>query len=383
MKLPPLMQRPDGRPVSTEDDRAWCRAAWRQAFADRLYGPIPPAPERLDFRRERFGDGAGERLVIDVTLAGVAFAVDAALWLPRDRTGPVPIIVGLGFLGPIGTAEGAGFPIDRKAVVERSIANTRRGGRLSEANRGQYAGRWPVRSFLKAGYGVLLSCYGSWVADHPRKWRKARLGQAARSCAPTGALSLWAWAYQRLIDIAYRLGGIDPDRVVLAGHSRLGKAALWASANDGRVHAALINNSGCAGASLSRHPGGETLSDLLRFSHWTVLDKQTAADPTQLPVDQHQLIACVAPRKVYIASASEDAWADPEGEYLALSAAAPFWGVDGLPPLETIWRPGRRVWSGQIGWHLRPGPHDMTPWDWRRFLAFLAQDRRAANADRR
>ena len=90
MTLPPLMQRPDGKPVATEEDRERCRAAWRQAFADRLYGPIPKAPDRLDFRRERFGDGAGERLVIDVTLGGETFAVDAALWLPQDRSGPVP-----------------------------------------------------------------------------------------------------------------------------------------------------------------------------------------------------------------------------------------------------------------------------------------------------
>lgn len=381
MKLPPLMQRPDGRPVATAEDRALCRTAWLQTFAERLYGPIPEAPERLNVRRERFGEG--ERLVIEATLAGQAFAVDAALWLPEDRMGPVPIIVGLGFLGPIGAAEGAGFPIDRAAIIEGSVVDTARGGRLAEANRGQYTDRWPIRSLLKAGYGVLLSCYGSWVADHPRKWKSARLGLAARSCVRTGAISLWAWAYQRLIDIAFRLDGIDRERVVLAGHSRLGKAALWASANDERVHAALINNSGCAGASLSRHPGGETLSKLIRFSHWTVLDKQTAADPTQLPVDQHQLIACVAPRKVYVASASEDAWADPQGEYLALKAAAPFWGTDSLPPLESIWRPGRRVWSGQLGWHLRPGPHDMTSWDWQRFLAFLAQDGRDPNADRR
>lgn len=381
MKLPPLMQRPDGQPVVTAEDRDLCRTAWLQTFADRVYGPIPEAPKRLDVRRER--SGVGERLVIDATLAGQAFAVDAALWLPADQTGPVPIIIGLGFLGPIGAAEGAGFPIDNAAVIERSIADTLRGGRLAEANRGQHTDRWPIRSLLKAGYGVLLSCYGSWVADHRRKWRSARLGRAARSCAKTGALSLWAWAYQRLVDIACRLDEIDRDRVVLVGHSRLGKAALWAAANDQRVHAALINNSGCAGASLTRHPGGETLSKLIRFSHWTVLDKKTAADPAQLPVDQHQLIACLAPRKVYIASASEDAWADPEGEYLALKAAAPFWATDSLPPLEAVWRPGRRVWSGQLGWHLRPGPHDMTSWDWRRFLAFLAQDGRDANANHR
>lgn len=388
MKELPSLRRPDGKPVVSVSDRTDCQKAWRKKFADHLYGPIPAPPDRVDFQRRPIAGDPGERLVIDLSTAGSRFDVDAALWLPKDRTDNVPIIIGLGFLGPVGAIAGSGFPIDQKAIIETSIANTRPGGRISEVNRGQHLDRWPIASLLSAGYGVLLSCYGSWVADDRHTHRTVGLGRILGSGVDTGAISLWAWTYQRLVDIALRLPDVEVGPIVLAGHSRLGKAALWAGATDDRVGAVLVNNSGCAGASLSGHQGGETLAKLrARFPHWTVLDGKTAADPTRLLVDQHQLIACMAPRIVYVASASNDQWADPAGEYLALRAAAPFWGMDGdlpdMPPIDQIWRPGSRVWSGKLAWHLRPGDHDLTRWDWRRFLTFLERRKRQASADRR
>lgn len=153
----------------------------------------------------------------------------------------------------------------------------------------------------------------------------------------------------------------------MAGHSRLGKAALPAAATDERIGSALINNSGAMGASLSSRNYGETRQHVEgRFPHWPSPDARTTVEP----LDQHQLLACVAPRQLYVASAAEDLWADPKGEYIALQAAAPAWGDSNLPPLDTVFAAGE-VASGALAWRLRPGPHDLRPYDWHRSLRHL------------
>lgn len=340
------------------------RAARLDLFARHLYGPIPPPPDAVELRREPLPQDGCERLVIDLACGGRRHRVDAALWLPDGRR-PVPLIVALDFLGPIGVVTSNGFPIDREARVDAG-GTERLGGGL----RGCSAGSWPLELMLDRGVGLLLSCYGSWTHDHPDSWREHGVWTLLRPSLATGALSLWAWALSRLVDVASRLPDVDPERLHLTGHSRLGKAALWATANDKRVAAVVVNNAGCAGSSLSRHRCGETLVQLAgRYPHW--LTAPPTLDPDRLPVDQHQLMACVAPRRLYVASASDDAWADPHGEYLALRAAAPAWGVE-VPEIDTVWRRGARVTAGPVAWHLRPGGHELTAWDWQRFLPHLA-----------
>ena len=329
-------------------------------FATELYGPIPPPPDHLEVRRVRHS--GYQRLELGLAVEERRFAVDAALWLPPGP-GPAPLIIGLDFLGPIGVLQDSAFPIDRAARIEF------RGSTVLDATlRGRGADRWPVDLIQAAGFGLLLSCYGSWVPDDPAAWRDHGLAPLLRSPPETGAIALWAWALSRLVDVALTLPEVDATRIHLAGHSRLGKAALWAAACDERVAGVIANNSGCAGAALSRHAGGETLARLTaRYPHWLTRRLAGNPDPAALPVDQHQLLACIAPRRLYVASALEDHWADPQGEYLALAAAAPAWGLT-LPALEMVWRPGAELRTSALAWHLRNGGHDLTPWDWHRFL---------------
>ena len=333
-------------------------------FAAHLYGPIPPAPDRLEAQRLAGPDY--QRLEIAIEVDGRWFAVDAALWLP-DGHGPAPLIVGLDFLGPIGVLEDASFPLDRAARIDSRDLTV-----LDATLRGRDANRWPLELIRAAGFGLLLSCYGSWVPDDPATWRDHGLVPLLRSSPGTGAIGLWAWALARLVDAALTLPEVDATRVHLVGHSRLGKAALWAAASDERVAGVIANNSGCAGAALRHNPGGETLVQLIaRYPHWLTPSLADDPDPAALPIDQHELLACIAPRRLYVASASEDHWADPKGEYLALAAAAPAWNL-ALPPLPEVWRHGAELRAGALAWHLRDGGHDLTPWDWRRFLPHLA-----------
>lgn len=209
----------------------------------------------------------------------------------------------------------------------------------------------PPATVMDAGYAVVAVDYQQIEPDDP-----ARTG--VRALFPSeswGAVAAWAWGLSRLLDIAARIDGVDPVGAVALGHSRLGKAALWAGAQDERFAVTVANGSGCCGASLFRHPGGEDIAAITtKFPHWFVPSFATyAGDEGSLPVDQHQLLASIAPRRVYISSAEDDAWADPIGEYLAVEAARP-----AFPP-------------NAIGYHLRPGPHALLEEDWLHAVEFI------------
>ena len=323
------------------------RADWLAALAAELYGPIP-APRPVSVTREKLPDAHAERLQLKID----GFEVDACLWLPERPKG---IVAMLDFIGPIGTLTSQAFPIDPDAIC--ALPMWHGSDRLDDDLRGAAMHRVPVDLILAAGWGVLTSCYGSWVPDHPAHLRDRGLvpllGEGTR------AISLWAWALSRLVDVAAQLGH---SRVALAGHSRLGKAALWAAANDTRVAAVLSNDSGCGGASLESHRAGETLADMRRqFPHWILPEAPRSTD-------QHHLLASIAPRGLHVASAAADNWADPLGEYLGLQAAASAWGAS-LPDPDL--QAGAALVAGSLGWHLRPGGHEILPYDWRRYLGFL------------
>ncbi|MEM9827506.1 MAG: acetylxylan esterase, partial [Planctomycetota bacterium] len=196
-----------------------------------------------------------------------------------------------------------------------------------------------------------------------------------RGVSDWGALSAWGWGASQILDFTEDHPGIDHDHVAVIGHSRGGKAALWAAAEDERFSTAYSNNSGCGGAALFRRRYGETTAIITRnFPHWFCKKlNDYAGNEDALPVDQHQLIAAIAPRRVYVTSASQDLWADPKGEYLSLVHAAQVFTRLGhravndpnMPPVN------RPVTSGQTGYHIRQGKHNLTPQDWKYFLDFF------------
>ena len=156
------------------------------------------------------------------------------------------------------------------------------------------------------------------------------------------------------------------------GHSRHGKASLWAGARDERFRIVISNNSGCGGAALSKRVFGESIARILRISHWFCPTLSLYANNEEnMPFDQHQLIALIAPRFVYIASAVEDHGADPKGEFLSGYHAGSVYELYGLKGLGTdVLPPLNQPIMNDIGYHIREGGHDVTDYDWMRFMDF-------------
>ena len=392
--LPDPLRFEDGRTVSTPDAWRERRAEILRLFETHVYGRSPAPVPAMRFvvaetARDAFAGLATRRQVrvlLDGSESGPAF--DLLVYVPNAARGPVPAFLGLSF--------GGNHTLSRDPAVPDSKAWMREGPgivdhRATDATRGNAKDAWPVEATLKRGYALASAYYGDLEPDHADGWRdgvRGRIGPSARGAfAPDdwGALAAWAWGLSRALDYLRTLPEIDGNRVAVIGHSRLGKAALWAGAQDERFALVVSNDSGEGGAALARRQFGERTEDITRaFPHWFCARyREYAGRESAIPVDQHELLALVAPRPLYVASATEDLWADPRGEFLAAKAAEPVYrllGKDGLGVAEPP-APDRSV-GGTIGYHRRTGVHALTTWDWERYLDFADRQLRSAAGGR-
>lgn len=356
------------------------------------------------------GAGAGEDTVCsgqvcgDGCVAGES-VIRLLIYTPNHVSGPAPAFLGINFFGNAATTDD---PVVFE-FTENQLNALLVDPKAKAPVRNEDSRRWPYEYILQKGYAVVTyfrgdvdpdvddgfrngvhgvfdnfavrepgsaSAVRQASADDLRKEGRATAEGTAseRPGDAWGTVAAWAWSLSRVMDFLETQNYIDAKRIAVHGHSRLGKAAVWAGATDSRFAVVISNNSGCGGAALSKRVFGENTGIINeKFPHWFCANYHKYGGHDELlPFDQHFLLSLVAPRPLYVASADLDRWSDPRGEFLGLVEASKvykqIYGYDGLEGFD--WPRYGSLATDRLGYHIREGKHDILLFDWMHYITF-------------
>lgn len=391
-ELPDILVMFDGTPVITSTQ--WLtkrRPELIALFEHYMYGKAPSSPNNLIITVENidqkvFGGKATRKIVTLHFGPDGTPPVSLLLVVPNNRSKPAPVFLGLNFVGNHTTMTDPNIPLTTAWVSngwsgasDNRAHDDQRGLRSPSGKKP----RWFIEKAIDRGYAVATMFYGEISTDR-RKGEHAFVDGVHRGYFKNGqtrpdphewaAIAAWAWGLQRGVDYLIKDGDIDNTRIIVIGHSRLGKAALLAAAFDERIAMAIPSMSGCGGTAPSRSSTGESVALINKtFPHWfNDTFKQFSQNVERLPFDQHALIALVAPRPLLLTNATEDTWCNPRGTFDMLVAASPVYELLGVKnPLSTKEFPNENVHIDScLGYHIRPGEHDMTEVEWNVWFDF-------------
>jgi hypothetical protein len=381
----PLILANGARVTTPEDWKTKRRPEILEMFRKEVFGRSPGRPDGLKFEvkatKTNALDGLATRkeILVHVPDKPQWPGMMVMLYIPNKSRGPAPAFAGLSFGGNYAVSTEPDVMMITHAKAAQGVVDSMK----EKSARGKESSRWPLKMILENGYAVATAGYEDIEPDRKDGWKesvRSVFGGYTQNPdqAPEGwgAIAAWAWGLSRIMDLLETQPEIDAKHVAVIGHSRLGKTALWAGAEDQRFAIVISNDSGEGGAAIARRNFGETVWRInTSFPHWFNGNyKKYNEDPNKLPVDSHMLVSLAAPRPIYIASAAEDLWADPKGEFLAGVHATPVYRLfneEGLK--ETEQPPVNHPIGNFIGYHIRTGKHDVTDYDWEQYLAFATR----------
>lgn len=355
--LPDVLRSSDGKAV--KNTGVWekkRRPEIISLFKQNVYGQMPVNFDSIRFKMIRKVPDAmnGRACLKEVTISiwnkGNHVSIPIVLFIPNARKKPAPVFL---------------------LINNRSKRNT-------DPNRVVKSTFWPAEMIIDRGYAIASFHVADAAPDRKDSYQHGVLDQLYPEQLNMDdgmkAIGSWAWAASRIMDYLETDEDIDEKKVALVGHSRGGKTSLWAGALDQRFAMVFSSCSGSTGASLARRQYGETVSLINKqFGYWFANNyRQYSGDVNRLPVDQHMLIALIAPRPVYTTNAIQDRWADPKGSYLSLINAQPVYDLyrkvtaltPDIPPINIP------ILNSAIGYHFREGTHDLNVYDWENFIRF-------------
>ena len=364
--LPRLLVTAEGKRVTTSEEwRNVRRPQILSLFSNLVYGcvPEPESPIKTVFKVRKtdpkFMDGKATRKDVQIRMSNDKGAVEmlVLVFVPNKANKPVP------------------------AFMKHSFNNTKsRDFDAHPTRNGRLRNGWPLGEFFDRGYGFVAVYQQDLVGHNEVEFLRGihrlfyRKGQSFPQANEWGVLSAVAWGAMRAMDYLETDNDVDHNRVAIMGHSKMGKATLWIAAQDERFALAISAQSGCAGAALWRRRSGETLEKMVtRFPYWLCRNAwKFVNNEEDLPVDQHMLLACIAPRPVYVHSGVGDTWADGRGEYLSAYHASEVYRLLGKKGLSSESSPpvGEAIIESDVGYHIRKGGHSIEMYDWQRFLEF-------------
>ena len=323
-------------------------------FEENVYGRMPNAYDSLNFVTINSGNALNGRaqlkqVDIEIFRKNQSVVIHLILFVPISTPKPAPVFL---------------------FINNRGKENT-------DPSRKTKSDFWPVEMVVDSGYAMATFHVSDIAPDNKDSFMNGVLQLYPDQIAANNGMrtiGAWAWGASRVMDYIQEDSQLDSKKVAIAGHSRGGKAALWAAAQDERFAMCISNCSGNSGMALSRRRFGETVAVInTSFPHWFTPNYRKYNDNEQsLPVDQHMLVSLIAPRTVYATNASKDLWADPTGTFLSLQLAEKAYGLYGVKPSLPSQPPpiNQPIHTSRLAYHNREGIHDLTTYDWQRFVEY-------------
>lgn len=373
--LPELMVFADGTPVTSDPaDLAKRRVEMLQLLQDNMYGAVPTEGFTAEFVLLEEGvalDGAANRKQIQLTITTDkgSLPVNLLLYTPA-AVEKAPIFICL--------SSGNYAVLDDPAILPDASQDP--SDSSWQEKRGSSVTSFQVPTGIERGYGYAFISVNDVAPDNLENYATKLVSLFDEP--DMMAISAWAFGISRVIDYLVTDSAVDAERIGVYGHSRYGKAALWAGANDERIAVTFSHQSGGGGAALNRQNNADNINALTKMEPWwfNATYASYADNPDGLPVDAHFTIACVAPRAIYMSNGLYDMWSDPQGSFNAMLYARPMYEAYGAEPIPAEYELGvaepeadQKIWTSGMSVHVLPEFHTASEDDWNNFFNYRDQ----------